>query len=45
MANEKKIFGYIDCPTCGFEKGMRITADKHARRSGSVRLTVTVNCV
>ena len=25
---DKTIFGWIDCPTCGHEKGMRVTADK-----------------
>lgn len=34
MANEKQVFGYIDCPTCGYEKGMRITADKHGAPFG-----------
>lgn len=25
---EKKVFGHIDCPHCGYKAGMRITADK-----------------
>lgn len=28
MAQEKTVYGHINCPHCGFAKGMRITADK-----------------
>ncbi len=31
---EKKIFGHIDCPTCGTAKGMRITHDKNGHPFG-----------
>lgn len=29
MAAEKTVLGHIDCPACGWEGGMRITADKN----------------
>ncbi|MES2637413.1 MAG: hypothetical protein V4605_08825 [Pseudomonadota bacterium] len=31
---EKKIYGRIDCPCCGFADGMRITADKNGAPFG-----------
>lgn len=34
MAEGKKVYGHINCPHCGYEKGMRITADKHGEPFG-----------
>jgi len=34
MANDKTIHGRIDCPCCGHEKGMRVTADKNGKPFG-----------
>lgn len=34
MAEDKKIYGHINCPHCGHENGMRITADKHGEPFG-----------
>lgn len=34
MANEKKIYGHIDCPLCGYAQGMRVTADKNGKPFG-----------
>lgn len=31
---DKKILGYIDCPTCGTAGGMRITNDKNGHPFG-----------
>lgn len=39
MANEKKVMGYIDCPSCGTKGGMRITHDKNGDPFGFCEAT------
>lgn len=34
MGQEKNVLGYIDCPACGTEGGMRITHDKNGEPFG-----------
>jgi len=34
MGGEKIVYGYINCPHCGYENGMRITADKSGKPFG-----------
>ncbi len=34
MAQEKEVLGYIDCPACGHQGGMRITHDKNSEPFG-----------